>query len=470
VWALNSLRGTVSRIDPETNRVAATVRLGNTPRQIAVGSAGVWVTVAGAAGAPVAAAGDAPQGGPALPAATCGRVFYGGSGVPDRLIVSDMPLRGGGALPTLQMSEAIAYVLRQRGFRAGRLRIGYQSCDDSTAQAGIFDEAKCAANAKLFAHTTAVIGEIGPFNSGCAYGQIPIANRAGLAMISATNSDVALTHATPLAPEGLVESLYPTGQRNYVRIFPREDAQAAAAALFARDVGARRVAVLSDGGYGEGFAVHFSHAARRLGIDVLPARRWDPKAHGYDPLADAVTRAAPDAVYVAGLLDSNGGRVIRDLRTKLPSRSELIANDGFLPVAALFKGAGSAARGVYVTRPGLSPDRLPPEGRQFVARFAATQGTRPVYFESVYAAQAAGLLLDAIARADGSRESVAAALRRTRVERGLLGSIAFDSEGDMTRASVTVFRVVRGGGSELVSSTEGAQTLRTISVPSGLLR
>ena len=154
VWALNSLRGTVSRIDPETNRVAATVRLGNTPRQIAVGSAGVWVTVAGAAGAPLAAAADAPRGGPALPAATCGRVFYGGSGVPDRLIVSDMPLRGGGALPTPQMSEAIAYVLRQRGFRAGRLRIGYQSCDDSTAQAGIFDEAKCAANAKLYAHTT----------------------------------------------------------------------------------------------------------------------------------------------------------------------------------------------------------------------------------------------------------------------------------------------------------------------------
>ena len=264
-------------------------------------------------------------------------MFYGGSGVPDRLIVSDMPLRGGGALPTPQMSEAIAYVLRQRGFRAGRLRIGYQSCDDSTAQAGIFDDAKCAANAKLYAQTPAVIGEIGPFNSGCAYGQIPIANRAGLAMISPTNSDIGLTHATPLAPEGLVASLYPTGERNYVRIFPREDAQAAAAALFARDIGARRVAVLSDGGYGEGFALHFSRAARRLGIDVLPARRWNPKARSYDRLADAVARADPDAVYVAGLLDSNGGRVIRDLRAKLPSSSELIANEGFLPVAALFR-------------------------------------------------------------------------------------------------------------------------------------
>ena len=40
----------------------------------------------------------------------------------------------------------------------------------------------------------------------------------------------------------------------------------------------------------------------------------------------------------------------------------------------------------------------------------------------------------------------------------------------MTRAPVTVFRVVPGSGSEMVSSTEGAQTVRSISVPSELLR
>ena len=470
VWALNSLRGTVSRIDPRTNRVTAEVALGNTPRQLAVGSEGVWVTVAGAAGAPLAAAGDAPRGGPALPAGTCGGVFYGGRGVPDRLIVSDMPLRGGGALPTSQMSEAIAHALRRRGFRAGRLRIGYQSCDDSTAQAGIFDEAKCAANAKLYARTPAVIGEIGPFNSGCAYGQIPIANRAGLPMLSPTNSDVALTHATRFAPEGHLEDLYPTGGRNYVRIFPREDAQAAAAALFARGAGAGRVAVLSDGGYGEAFAFHFERAARRLGLDVVLSRRWDPRSRGYRRLAGDVARALPDAVYVAGLLDANGGRLVRDVRAGLRPGTELIANDGFLPVSKLFEAAGRSARGVHITRSGLSPDRLPREGRHFVAGFAATQGARPVYFESVYAAQAADLLLDAIARSDGTRGSVLAELRRTRLERGLVGRVAFDAEGDVTSAPVTVFRARRAGGSGLVSSTDGAVTVRVVTVEAELLR
>ena len=93
-----------------------------------------------------------------------------------------------------------------------------------------------------------------------------------------------------------------------------------------------------------------------------------------------------------------------------------------------------------------------------------------MYFESVYAAQAAELLLDAIAHSDGTRDSVVAALRRTRLKRGLLGSIAFNSEGDMTRPAVTVFRALRGGGSGPVTSTDGAETVRVISVASELVR
>jgi len=288
-------------------------------------------------------------------------------------------------------------------------------------------------------------------------------------MISPTNSDIGLTHATARAPEGLIESLYPTGERNYVRIFPREDAQAAAGAVFAHDTGARRLVVLSDGGYGEGFAVHFSRAARKLGLDVVASRRWEPKARRYGRLASAVARARPDAVYLAGLLDTNGGRLLRDLRAELPATVQVIANDGFLPISALFETAGSAARGVHITRAGLSTEDLPPEGRQFVARFAATQGARSVHFESVYAAQAAEILLDAIARSDGTRGSVVAALRRTRLERGLLGPVAFDAEGDITRAPVTVFRARRGGGTGPVTSTDGADTVRVISVAPDLL-
>ena len=45
VWVVNQLSRTVSRIDPETNEVVATIPIGNEPQRIAAGEGFVWVTV-----------------------------------------------------------------------------------------------------------------------------------------------------------------------------------------------------------------------------------------------------------------------------------------------------------------------------------------------------------------------------------------------------------------------------------------
>lgn len=42
VWVANSLDGTVSRIDPQTNAVTATIAVGEGPTAIAAGGGGVW--------------------------------------------------------------------------------------------------------------------------------------------------------------------------------------------------------------------------------------------------------------------------------------------------------------------------------------------------------------------------------------------------------------------------------------------
>jgi ABC-type branched-subunit amino acid transport system substrate-binding protein len=220
--------------------------------------------------------------------------------------------------------------------------------------------------------------------------------------------------------------------------------------------------VLSDGGYGETQAFHFARAAGRLGVRVVLARRWRPDARGYGWLADSVAGAQPDAVFLSGLLDSNGGQLVEDLRNGLPGATELIGNEGFLPIARLFAASDGAARGMYVSSSALPLEGLPREGRHFASRFAATQAGRPIEPESVYAAQAAEVLLDAIASSDGSRASVVAALRRASVTRGLIGSFRFDRAADMTSAPTTFVRVRRVGGSTTVTSTEGAEVVRVI--------
>ena len=90
VWAVNGLRGTLSRIDPRTNAVTETVTLGNTPRDVGVGEQGVWVAVTGgeAGSTPAVATGSPVEGVEPLPASSCGPIFYGGDGnpgLPDRL-------------------------------------------------------------------------------------------------------------------------------------------------------------------------------------------------------------------------------------------------------------------------------------------------------------------------------------------------------------------------------------------------
>jgi YVTN family beta-propeller protein len=42
VWVACSLDGTVARIDPRTNRVAATISVPGHPRDVAVGEGSVW--------------------------------------------------------------------------------------------------------------------------------------------------------------------------------------------------------------------------------------------------------------------------------------------------------------------------------------------------------------------------------------------------------------------------------------------
>ena len=281
VWVANPVAGTVTKVGLDTARVEHTVHLDGIPRSIAVDGGTLWVaSVADPIASTTEAAGIRP-----FPASTCERV-QAGSGKADVLVVSDLPLQGGVRVATTQMAQAITFVLREQGFRAGRFRVAYQSCDDSIARTGLYDEAKCAANARAYAANPSVVAVIGTFNSPCAVAALPELNRARggpLAEISPSNSFVGLTRAGPGIDPALPAALYPTGQRNYLRVYPTDDLEGAALALLARERGLRRVFVLDDGqpGYGMLMATAFATAARRLGLTVVGRAAWNPLADDY---------------------------------------------------------------------------------------------------------------------------------------------------------------------------------------------
>jgi len=96
-----------------------------------------------------------------------------------------------------------------------------------------------------------------------------------------------------------------------------------------------------------------------------------------------------------------------------------------------------------ITQPGPSNDDLTARGKRFVASFSATFDAEPTRY-AVAGAQATDVMLEAIARSDGSRASVTRNLFRTRISNGIFGSFWITPAGDTTLNAVAVHRITGG--------------------------
>jgi branched-chain amino acid transport system substrate-binding protein len=383
-----------------------------------------------------------------LPASSCSPIVYKGSGSPKYLIASDLPLQGSGRTQTIEMAKAIQFILNGAGWKAGKYTVGYQSCDDATAQAGKWDSAKCSTNANAFARDKDVVGVVGTFNSGCAAIEIPILNRASggpVAMVSPANTYTGLTTSGPGTAPGEPNKYYPTGKRNYARVVAQDQYQGAADALLAVKVGAKKLYILNDKeAYGLGVAENVRNAAKKLKIAVAGFEAFDPKASSYEALASKIKDTGATGVFIGGLICENGGKLLKDLRSTLGPKVKLLLPDGFTPISAVAQGAGAAANGAYVSVAGLPNSQLKGVGKAFLAAFAkANNGKQPDPY-SVYAAQAAVVLLSAISASNGTRSDVAAKLLKVNLANSITGSIRFNSKGDIQGGPVAIYKIVAG--------------------------
>ncbi len=378
-----------------------------------------------------------------VPTSVCSPVTYGGEGRPGVLVAVVGPLQNAFADHGIQNSQSVKLVMQQRAWRAGEHRVGIQVCDEASAR-DFGDAAKCERNARAFAGNPSVIAVIGPSFSSCAAVMIPILNRSEggpVAEVGLGNTYLGLTRDGPGVESGHPDSLYPAKTRSYMRTVPADDAQAAAALVAARDAGARRTFALHQGdAYGQGLAGSFQAAARVAGLEPAGMAAWNPAANGYRTLAERVRRSGADAVYLAGYAASNGPRLLRDLRAVLGSRVRMLAPDGFNQPTALVEGAGKSAEGLFITLAAAPTRELPPAGRRWADGFERRWGARPCCY-AVHAGEATRIVMDAIARSDGTRGAVLENLRRTRVRGGLVGDYRFDASGDTTLRTIAVYRI-----------------------------
>lgn len=397
---------------------------------VLLGSAAVLAAVvAGYAGSARSATKATP-----LPSSSCGPVVYKGSGSPDFIIPSDLPLQGAIRHQTVQISRAMIWALAEAGWKAGPYKIGYQSCDDSTAQTGGWDTAKCATNAHLYANNRSVIAVLGTFNSGCAKIEVPVLNRAGLLEVSPANTNPGLTKKWDV---GEPQKYYPTGVRNYARVVATDDIQGPADAMWSQSLGFKKVYVLNDKQtYGFGVATTYRNAAKKLGIKVVGFEGWDAKASSYEALATRIKASGAQAVFLGGIVCNNGAKLMQDIKSVDP-KIQIQTPDGFSDPNA----NGSVANGAYISVAGEPPKALTGAGATFVSSFGKQIGTTPNPY-AAYGAQAMDVALLAVAKGGGQRAATTKSVFGLTVTNGVLGNFTINSSGDTNLTPITIYKQV----------------------------
>ena len=89
--------------------------------------------------------------------------------------------------------------------------------------------------------------------------------------------------------------------------------------------------------------------------------------------------------------------------------------------------------------PQLSVDVEKGEGKKFVTDFGKQIGATPNPY-SQYGAQAMDVMLDAIAKSDGTRASVAASLFGLKVTNGIIGTFTLNDKGDTSLGPITIYQ------------------------------
>jgi branched-chain amino acid transport system substrate-binding protein len=363
-------------------------------------------------------------------------------------IYSSYPLQGAGRAQSEAAVNGAKLALEQAGGKAGNIRVTYKPLDDATAQAANWTPEQTSANARTAAGDKSTAVYLGEFNSGASAVSIPILNEAGIAQISPSNTAVGLTTNEPGATPGEPDKYYPTGQRNYVRIVPKDTIQGAALATLMKEDGCTKIELLNDKEvYGAGLARNIESSAKAQGMTVSANDAIDKNAANYRSLAQKAKAAADDCMVFAGITANNAAQVFKDFAAALPN-AKLYGPDGVADTtfASTKDGlpADVAAR-TKVTIATLSPDQYPPQGQEFFKSYTQKYGEANPDPYAIYGYEAMELALDAIKRSKtGEKADVVKALFATKNRNSVLGNYSIDANGDTSLTDYGVYSIANG--------------------------
>ncbi|HEX9549216.1 MAG TPA: branched-chain amino acid ABC transporter substrate-binding protein, partial [Acidimicrobiales bacterium] len=317
----------------------------------------------------------------------CGGTSGGGGATTAKTvkIISSLPMTGSSRTQTVQIVNSFQMAIADT--KIPNVTVNFEALDDATAAKGSWDAAQEAENARKAIGDSSVVAYLGTYNSGAAKVSIPLLNQAGLVMVSPANTYPGLTKPGK-GEANEPNTYYPNGKRNYARVVPADDLQGAVGAVWAKDLGAKKVYIVHDTQlYGKGIADVFRAKAKDIGLTEAGYEGAD-KADNYRALANKIKDSGADFVYYGGIVDNNPAVLLKDIRSVLPT-IKFMGPDG-INCAEFLKEAGPAAdSNVYSTFGGVPPEKYTGKAADWLKAYNAKYGAGSPDPYAIYGYEAA---------------------------------------------------------------------------------
>jgi ABC-type branched-subunit amino acid transport system substrate-binding protein len=227
-------------------------------------------------------------------------------------VASDLPTSGGDASIGGGTEKGVKLAVTQANAAKllGGCTISYIAKDDASAAKGKHDPQQGAQNVQGLVANQAVVGIVGPFNSGVAVAELPITNAAGVVQISPSNTDPGLTIAGS-DPDIDTKSLQPSGKVTYYRIISNDVVQAQIMANFAyKEKNLRKVYDIDDQEtYGKDLSNYFDKDFQQLGGTITKRTGLPGDTKDFRGALNEAKGLGSDAVFFGGVAANGSGLI-----------------------------------------------------------------------------------------------------------------------------------------------------------------
>ncbi|MDI6870063.1 MAG: ABC transporter substrate-binding protein [Bacillota bacterium] len=281
-----------------------------------------------------------------------------------------------------------------------------------------------------------VVGILGPVTSTNTLAAGPIAQQAGIPVITPTSTNPRVTQV---------------GDYIFRACFIDPFQGRVMAVFAAKELKFKRVAVMPEvtSDYAMGLCQFFKENFEKLGGKVVAEEKFSTGDQDFSAQLTKIKATNPDAIYVGSYYNDVAliSRQARQLGINVP----LIGGDGF-DSPKLFEIGKEAVVGHYFTNH-YSPDDQDPVTQKFVKAYKAKYGQTPDALAAL-GYDAANLLFDAIRRAGkADPKAIRDALAKTKGFKGVSGSITFDENRNPVKAAV-ILQVQKDGSQKFVKKVQ----------------